>query len=204
MTDKTVRIPIVIQNGKIELQQPAPLNLFPDELYREGAEGFLILDADSIHEDWAEQLNQDKTADFLPQGAIVYFSVNPNRVHDDMRQHLIAIPYEKIEISKFVRIDRRYVSVQVIEPLQINLRGTKSARLCPCSCVILSTGQKASSLNEAYKLIVEKYEPDRRSNAGNVFQLGLWQENEKAPYIFLDTRRQEIQCTTSQVKKQDA
>lgn len=50
-------------------------------------------------------------------------------------------------------------------------RGTKRAVLADASCVIPALGGlKASSLNEAYRRISERFEPERRSVGGNVFR----------------------------------
>ena len=67
--------------------------------------------------------------------------------------------------------DSLFVEVVLEEPLRLELRGVMHGRLMRVRCVIPHLENKeAVSLNHAYRLISEKFEPNRISHAGNVFQ----------------------------------
>jgi hypothetical protein len=64
-----------------------------------------------------------------------------------------------------------FVEIVLEEPLRLITRGTKRAVLANAACVIPGlNGLKATSLNEAYRRISERFEPRRRSVGGNVFR----------------------------------
>ena len=63
--------------------------------------------------------------------------------------------------------------------LGIGLKGSKLGRLGPVKCIIPSLKEpRAESLNHAYRLVSEAFEPERISHAGNVFK--------KVVYVDLD------------------
>lgn len=62
------------------------------------------------------------------------------------------------------------VPVILIEPLEFCWRGNKRGALMECGVGIPALpDQEAASLNHAYRLVSEAFEPHRRSHAGNVF-----------------------------------
>jgi hypothetical protein len=66
-----------------------------------------------------------------------------------------------------------YVEVKLLGDLSIRLRGSQPARLELVDCEIPTLQKRAKSLNEAYRIISEQFEPERRSHSGNVFELAL-------------------------------
>lgn len=64
---------------------------------------------------------------------------------------------------------RHFVPVSLREDLRVRLSVGKPVELEPCPCHIPALGRDADSLNEAYTLISEQYEPYRRSHTGNVY-----------------------------------
>ena len=65
------------------------------------------------------------------------------------------------------------------EPLHLLMRGTKEPKLQDCKCHLPSLKKQAESLNHAYRLASEELEPNRRSHAGNIFQLGFWKDSNR-------------------------
>lgn len=55
------------------------------------------------------------------------------------------------------------------EEQQILSRGTKNSMLLHCRCFIPSLKAEAKSINHAYSLISQAFEPHRTSHTGNVF-----------------------------------
>lgn len=68
-----------------------------------------------------------------------------------------------------------FVKVVLLEPLRLLCRGSKKAILMETKCKILSLNKEASSINNAYTLISEQFEP-RRSHTGNVFTKCYYQK----------------------------
>lgn len=68
----------------------------------------------------------------------------------------------------------RFLPFTLLEPLRIQLRGTKKARLEPCRCEVPSLKKAFDSVNETYTRISEHHEPYRRSHTGNVFEKVLY------------------------------
>ncbi len=69
------------------------------------------------------------------------------------------------------------VRVDLLGPLSVRWRGTKAATLEPASCEIPALRRlRAESINHAYRLVSEAFEPQRRSHAANVFQEVFFQD----------------------------
>lgn len=89
----------------------------------------------------------------LPQ-ELMKHAFNP-REHGES----VAGPVDGMLIPFFIRM-----------PLKMELRGgAKPARLEPCPCDIVTLKKEAFSVNHAYTLLSEVYEPRRMSHTGNVF-----------------------------------
>lgn len=75
------------------------------------------------------------------------------------------------EGNQFISATRHFSFVEIITDgeLRLDLRGTKRATLASCRCKIPALNKTADSVNEAYKIVSEAFEPERRSHAGNVF-----------------------------------
>jgi hypothetical protein len=64
-----------------------------------------------------------------------------------------------------------FVEIVLEEPLTLCTRGTKRGTLRQASCIVPALSDlRATSLNEAYRRISERFEPKRRSVGGNVFR----------------------------------
>lgn len=62
------------------------------------------------------------------------------------------------------------------EPLSIRWRGSKLGSLEPAKCEIpVLPRKRAESVNHAYRLVSEAFEPHRRSHTANVFQEVFYQ-----------------------------
>jgi hypothetical protein len=71
-----------------------------------------------------------------------------------------------------------YVAVVLLEPLQLLLRGTKQAILKRAACAIPAPkGKQVGSVNQAYSIISEIFEPGRMSHTGNVFERARYQDD---------------------------
>lgn len=153
---RTVKIPIKIVNG-----HPC---LFPDGKLpdlKDGTIGDLVVPAHSFSDPKiAAQFAEEHREPFLPVGTRLAAQINPEHVPEQHRKH--------VEHSM-----PGYMGAAVVftlaEDQQILRRGTKSAELLPCRCTIPSLGEDAKSVNHAYTMISQAYEPHRISHTGNVF-----------------------------------
>ena len=92
----------------------------------------------------------------------------------------------------------RLVPFELAEPLGIQLRGTKRARLEPCRRHVPSLKNTYDSVNETYTRISEHHEPHRRSHTGNVFEKVLYLHefrNDREIWCPLDDLRQSLEMT---------
>ena len=176
--EKVIRIPVRVgKNGKIEYFYGGTLPVL-----MEGTIGDLVVPAWSIAEEKeAFRLQQEHIVPLLPSGSIVRLVVDHRHTPDDLRGHL------KKGIQ---RGSRNPMGVEVIlqEKLMLRLRGTKPATLQDATCCVPSLKQEAKSLNHAYHLVSEKFEPQRRSHSANVFRVGYYVDS-KDRWISLDRLR---------------
>jgi hypothetical protein len=157
--NKRVVIPVTICNGKI-------VPFYGGELpqFREGAVMDLLTEEGAFLEPAEiQRFHQESFQIILPEGSEM-FAVISFRNQDFIHQ------------AKNVKADPVPGGVSVLvpfwllEPLRLHLRGTRKAELLPCECDLRIDGQtSASSVNEAYTRLSERYEPWRRSHTGNVF-----------------------------------
>ena len=164
--EKTIRIPVRVgMNGQIEYFYGGDL---PE--IRDGTIGDLVVPAWSIaDEKEASRLQQEHVVQLLPSNSAVMLLVDHRGTPDKLKKPL----KKEMQLSS-----RTSESVEVIlrEDLKLRLRGTKPATLEDATCWIPSLEEEAKSLNHAYRLVSEKFEPQRLSHSGNVFKVGYYFE----------------------------
>ncbi len=163
--DRTVNIPIKIVNGHVKYYYGGDL---PEIL--DGAIGELILPEHSIKEpSFISMSNTELETEILPCGSIIMVEVN-NKVPQEKRLHLE-------EIKTLISTSRCFVRVELLDPLYLLYRGTKKSKLMPVKCNIPCLDEKTGSLNSAYTIISEQFEPQRVSHTGNVFSKCYYKGN---------------------------
>ena len=176
--EKTVRIPVRIDaHDRIDYLYGGPLPKM-----REGTIGDLVVPERSITDKSAVcRLQQDQVVPFLRLGSVVRFAVDGRHTPAGLSQHLEDVATLDMKKSHAVPVilDRM--------ALALHLRGTKLATLGRVSCWIPSLQARAESLNHAYRLISEQFEPMRISHSGNVFKLGYCKPFDR--WISLDALR---------------
>jgi len=174
--EKTVMIPLYIEDAKVICaHSKQPLHT----ILKEGAFGEITIHERSvIKQEIIDILNEEKTILFLKSESILYVQIR----RDDLEKldkkiylHVKDIP------SKY----NAYVEVILQEDLILNIKGYKKATLKSCKCTIPALGDKeVNSLNHAYTLISEKFEPSRLSRGGNVFKKLFYKDTKKASYLW--------------------
>ncbi|MDD4803281.1 MAG: hypothetical protein PHF24_10165 [Syntrophomonas sp.] len=161
---KTVRIPVKIVDGQVKYfyggDLPKTIN---------GVIGELILPEYGIIDDVFISVSQAKyEKEILPAGSYIMAAVNNNQVEEKKRKFTETINAPYSQNSSFIR-------VQLLDPLILQIRGSKKAILLDTQCLILCLDKEARSLNNAYTLISAEFEPNRRSHTGNVFSKCFYQ-----------------------------
>lgn len=162
------RIPVrVSDDGTLELRQGEPLPNIQD-----GTIGTLEVPVYSITDDkLVDRLREKVVAEFLPSETTVMFAINGDHAPDEFKEHIFE--------GKDVGINTPHlVMIKLQAPLELHMRGTSRGKLSPVDCWIPALGTAAKSLNHAYRLVSEKFEPERISHAGNVFALGYIEKDE--------------------------
>ena len=176
--EKTIRIPVRIRtNGRIEYFYGGSLPKMSD-----GTIGDLVVPEWSITDQReVSRLQQEHVVPFLPSRSVVMFAVDGNNTPAGLKQHL--------QNGAILGIKKSHAVALTLEenPLRLRLRGTKPATLESVTCWIPSLQMKAKSLNHAYRLVSERFEPSRISHSGNVFELGYFKSGDT--YISLGDLR---------------
>lgn len=162
---KTVKIPIKIVKGCpcLELGERLP------EL-AEGTLGDLIVPAYAFKEPKeCARFLEEESALFLNKGDILVAQIDSRHVPK--------------ELAKAVNHDCKGVcgagvAFVLCAEQEILTRGTKNAALKKCECSIPALEKKAVSINHAYSLISQAFEPHRVSHTGNVFAKVFFKKGE--------------------------
>jgi hypothetical protein len=112
------------------------------------------------------RLDRGHQVELLPAGASVLFAVDGNDAPAELAKHL----KDGTQLPSAGK--PHAVEVQLREPAVLHLRASKPATLEGVTCWIPSLKVEVESLNHAYRLVSEKFEPNRMSHTGDVFRLG--------------------------------
>jgi len=175
---KTVRVPVKIINGVPCLDTGDPLPKFYDGFY-----GELIVPEFAFSDTkLLRQFSEGKECLFLPKDTKLAAQINPSNLSNDLSRALGKdLTYSEMGGIGF----------ELKEDLGITLRGTKLARLKACVSYIPSLKKEANSVNHAYTLISQVYEPERMSHAGNVFTKIFYHDG--VTWIPLGTKRNSLE-----------
>ena len=165
----TVRIPIQVRKGAVTYFYGGSLPKLKD-----GCVGDLIVPRYAVEdEDAVRELTREETKIVLDSRTPILFSIDaratPPALGSWVMTPTVAQPHRWAR-----HWQARFVGVLLMEPLGLRLRGSKPAALRPCMCAIPSLRAKADSLNHAYSLISESFEPRRISHSGNVFHVAFY------------------------------
>ena len=164
--EKTVLIPVRIRaDGRIEYFYGGDLPGILD-----GTVGDLVVPEWSLTDQReVSRLQQDHVVEILPTGSEVIFAIDGNKTPVKLREHLKDAPIPEMNKSHAVALTLDE------EPLRLRLRGTKPATLQGVNCWIPSLRLNARSLNHAYRLVSERFEPKQNLALGKRFQTWLLQ-----------------------------
>lgn len=179
--EKTVHIPVRIINGEIRYLYGGDIPPISN-----GAEGKLIVREHDVEDKKFISISQfEDKIEILPENTVLMFAVNPSNVPEDKIQNLKSI--RTIDSKSYM-----YVEAKLSNPLILQIRGSKMSNLLKVSCIIPSLNNiEASSINNAYTIISQEYEPKRKSHTGNVFDKCYYLDDDKKWHPLEDLRNRE-------------
>lgn len=164
--DRTVRIPVRIVKGEVRYFYGGDL---PDLDY---AIGELIIPQFAVKDHkFIELAQMETTVELFPPNSILMIAVNADNITETLRDNVHSL-------RTVIWTNESFVKVRLLESLYLQLRGSKKSVLRDVNCYIPSIKKEAKSLNNAYTLISEEFEPHRRSHAGNIFSKCYYQNDD--------------------------
>ena len=152
---------VKLKDGQWTMDDGSPLPKI-----REGTVAELVLSAYAImDEDVLKGLTEEREVPFLSAGTPLWARVAYREVANT----------ELCKSVEFLscwppRNGSVFVKILLKEDLRLTLHPNKNARLTDCACSIPSMEVEAKSVNQACALVSAKFEPQRRSHTGSVFQ----------------------------------
>ena len=184
--ERTVTLPVRIVDGR-----PEPFYGPTWPRLKDGCVANLVLPAGAFVDPADETLLTAPLAtELLPAGVQLLAAVSSQAVGAGL--------FETNERFFSPLAHGRFVPFTLLEPLRIQLRGTKKARLEPCRCHVPSLNRAFESVNETYTRISEHHEPHRRSHTGNVFEKVLYHRevrDQRELWYPLDDLRRGLELT---------
>lgn len=179
--EKTIRIPIIM-NGNIRYFYGGNL---PD--IGDGAIGDLIIPDHKVKDNRFVEISQwEESIEILPVNSTIMVGVAATNIPKD--RSMIA---QKIKTAQVTR--DLYVGVKLLEPLSLQVRGSKKSNLLGVKCCIPDLNDfNATSINNAYSKISEVFKPNRKSHTGNVFEKCFYKGKDDKWYS-LDSLRENIE-----------
>ncbi|MBP2028693.1 hypothetical protein J2Z35_002523 [Acetoanaerobium pronyense] len=175
---KSIRIPIRITNGVVQNYYGGGL---PD--IKEGITGELILPEISVKDkEFVRIFQEERKYEIVKPGNKVYLAFK-------------NVDKDKKSITKFIATElgaHHYVEVELKKSLVMLFRGSKLPTLLETECFIPELKKEASSINNAYMIISQEIQPQRKSHTGNVFKYCFYYRNDG--YYSLDYAREKIQA----------
>lgn len=184
--EKTVKIPVRIVDGK-------PVFFYGGDLpkLKEGAIGDLVLPSYAVlDKDKLLHLEEEQECDFLPKGTRLLANVRR-----EVRSAYLIVNDGQKDLPW--GIAGGFVEFFLEEDLKMKMRGTKKPVLLPCPCSSPALDEQAISVNHAYTLISTKFEPERKSHTGNVFNKVFFKA-QNGHWRALDDLRQSIEADFEQ------
>ena len=202
--DKSARIPVRVRNGRVEF-------LYDVELppLSEGTIGELVVDVNSVQDPkWERFLVEESSIEIAPEGAYVAFKMAVDKgatAHEDQlisfREYLELMEARPVKEGGTEGLacfgDGVGVLGQLTEPLRLRLRGENLSKLRGGVVEIpalqeLNLPHKAPTLNQAFVMVSQTFEPDRAGHNGDAFRDIYLLKNHK--WILLDDIRAQFEA----------
>jgi hypothetical protein len=180
----------MLQDGQVSAVDPSGLPQLSD------GTGMLMVPASSFKK--AEQLEsfrREVITNLLAEGTILLCRVGWKRVPAALRPRC-----KRARLEHSARYGA-FVEVVLAGALKLRMMGAKKGSFEDVRCIVPALQLEAASLNEAYRKISEKFEPDRRSFGGSVFQSMYAFEPHNRRWVPLEDLRDMVRLTTRELAK---
>ena len=184
-TDKTINIPVTVKNGAV---------IFPDDfdhsVLKKDFQAEIVLDETHFSDkDFFHSLAKQKIIELLPVDSRLLVNIAlKDEVAEDLSRSFVTG-----EVPK--GIDGGFIEIYLRQPQGLKLRGKKRALLLPCRVDIPALPEEpAASLNHAYTLISESFEPWRISHTANVFHKVYARDEASGDWLALDALRKQAEA----------
>lgn len=137
-------------------------------------------------------LKQGETCEMFPAGTSLLVCIGDFKPYGNVEglpvDSMLPVP---MELRASEKVGSLVLAVELIlqNPLLLGVHAGKPETLRPCHCSIPALGRMATSVNQAYTLISEEYEPWRMSHTGNVFEKVYFLHGETSKWLPLKDRR---------------
>jgi len=161
-----ISLPVQFLDGELTYLGGLPLPRI-----RERAVLDLVVPArDLLDRDFAALLLDTRVVNLLPANTVLFASVRADSIPSDLQPHAHPTsPHASLDPT--VGAGLAWVAIRLDTPLPLRVGGGTHPELLDCTCTIPAlSDREARSVNHAYTLISEAFEPRRRSHTGNVFQ----------------------------------
>ncbi|MCO6509776.1 MAG: hypothetical protein J5I65_03210 [Aridibacter famidurans] len=141
-----------------------------------------------VDEDYLAFLEATGSEEIIKEASKIYIEVRPKKTP--------AAPLSKLLIEKGAPTNAWFVAVSAETSIRLQVAINRSSSLYGCKVSLESVGMEAESLNHAYSIISELFEPHRISHTGNVFEkcyLSYTNENQVSHYRKLRHFREAIE-----------
>jgi hypothetical protein len=179
---------VAVKNGSV---------IFPDDfdhnVLKKDFQAELVLDETHFADkDFFHSLAKQKIIELLPSDSRLLASIAlKDQVMEDLAKFVILDDGPKGPKG----VDGGFIEIFLRQPQGLKLRGKKKALLLPCRIDIPALpGQPAASLNHAYTMISEAFEPWRISHTSNAFLKIYSQDIVSGDWVLLDTLRKEAEA----------
>jgi hypothetical protein len=178
---RMAHLPVKVVDGEIRF-------LYGQErlCLKDGAVGTLVIAENAVLDKGVSELfSRREEVEIIGPEKVLMAHIASNGVPDDRREWLESYDVRELGPGTFVKIE-------LIDHLSLKLHGSKRPSLSPCRCRIPGLdGAEAASVNQAYTLISQRFEPQRRSHTGNVFQKVAF--HRKGRWLPLEELRRDVE-----------
>jgi hypothetical protein len=145
----------------------------------------LVSIAAAADEGERERLSTEMEVQLLPVETEVRFRVSGSAIPQNLTQFVIDGSSAYPEPGPMVAVILR-------ESLKLKIRPSRHSKLAFSTCQIPSIQATAETLNEAYTLVSEAFEPNRRSHGGSVYLKGYYLD--EGCWLQLDALRRWVEA----------
>lgn len=164
---EVLRFELRVKGGKLVNAEAEPIRL------KEGAAATLYVSADAL----APPKVHGKTVELLPEGEALLANVNPHPRDSALLAGLVRVDSSKLEGNG----RGGWVKIVLEEPLKLDPGKRKFGQLQDVRCTIPALSMAARSVNHAYKLIRDHFEPGDRSSTGSVYLQVYYHDASRGP-----------------------